>query len=191
MTLVSCCHLCNFTSLCLSSSQAEQLSARSDGYLWVGSWLDAAGSAIPARVNGQCHPWHLCPLWDATIDSAPGHLESQVLRPDEPGLSCRKPRVTVDARSLTNTDQVTLKLISSTTTLYGLIHLNQSCYWSNMPRWWISLRSKYPLCFLHLSLPASPQASILLSVPSCSGAALLPLYLCGGRPFRTEGFCQG
>lgn len=112
----------------LSSSQAERLSAHSDRYLCVGSWRDAASSAVPARVNGQRHPWHLCPLWDATIDSAPGHLESQVLHPDEPGLSCRKPRVTVDARSLANTSQVTLKLISSTTTLYGPIHLNQSCY---------------------------------------------------------------
>lgn len=94
---------------------------------------------------------------------------------------CQEPR---------NTSQATLKLISSTTTLYGPIHLNQSCYLGNEPRWRISLRSNYPLCLLHLSLPASPQALILLSVPSCSGAAPLPQYLCRGRPFRTEGLCQ-
>ncbi|TKS87828.1 hypothetical protein D9C73_021952 [Collichthys lucidus] len=49
-------------------------------------------------------------------------------RPVDPGLSCRKPRVRVYAKSRCNTGQATLKLISSNTTLYGPIHLNQSCY---------------------------------------------------------------
>ncbi|TNN89026.1 hypothetical protein EYF80_000905 [Liparis tanakae] len=56
---------------------------------------------------------------------------------------CQEPR---------NTSQATLKLISSTTTLYGPIHLYQSCYL------------------------ASPQVLILLSVASCSGAAQLPQH---------------
>lgn len=89
-------------------------------------------------------------------------------------LSCRKPTALVDCQEPRDTGQATLKLISATTTLYGPIHLNQSCYLGNEPRWRISLRSNYPLCLLHLSLPASPQALILLSVPSCSGAAPLP-----------------
>lgn len=86
----------------------------------------------------------------------------------DPGLSCRKPSVLVDAKTLANTSQATLKLISPTTNLYGPIHLNQGCYWSNEQRWRISLRSNYPLCLLHLSRPASPQALILLGRPSCS-----------------------
>lgn len=110
--------------------------------------------------------------------------------PAGPGLSCRKPRAPHGCQEPRNSSQATLKLISSTTTLYGPIHLNQSYYSGNEPRWRISLRSNYPLCLLHLFLPASLQALILLSVPSCSGAAPLPQYLCRGRPFRTEGLCQ-
>lgn len=49
----------------------------------------------------------------------------------DPGLSCRKPSVLMDAKTLANTSQATLKLISYTTTLYGPIHLNQGCYWSS------------------------------------------------------------
>lgn len=82
----------------------------------------------------------------------------------------RSPR---GCQKLRNTSQATLSLIASTRTLYGPIHLNQSCYLGNEPRWRISLRSNYPLCLLHVSLPTPPQDPILLISPSCSGAAPL------------------
>lgn len=99
----------------------------------------------------------------------------------------RSPR---GCQKLRNTSQATLSLIASTRTLYGPIHLNQSCYLGNEPRWRISLRSNYPLCLLHVSLPTPPQDPILLIFPSCSGAAPLLQYMCGARPFRTEGLCR-
>lgn len=172
------------SSFCLSFPQ------RSLRQICVG--IQEAGSTLPVpscQTERWMSPSALMPVEGCHHRFHPKTSGIPGARPANPGLSCRKPRVLADARSLT-ASQTTLQLISSTTTLYGPIHLNQSCYLGNEPRWRISLRSNYPLCLLHLSMPASPQALILLGMPSCSGTAPLPECLCRGRPFRTEGLCQ-
>lgn len=110
----------------------------------IGSWLDAAVSAIPATLNGECHPLALMPVEGCHHRIRPETSGVPGGRLVDPGLSCRKPSVLPDARGLASPSQATLKPISSATALYGPIHLNQSCYSSNKPRWRISLRSKSP-----------------------------------------------
>lgn len=134
---------------------------------WMSLW-----ALIPAE---RCHH-RFSPKTSGTPGACPANL----------GPSCRKPSVLGGAKSCATKSE----LISSTTALYGPIHLNQSGYLGNEPRWQILLRSNYPLRLLVASLPTFPQAPILLRVPRCSGGAPLPHFLYRGRPLKTEELCQ-